>query len=512
MFHQDDGAKVEGGTTISGEIEQVPNGKTVNLGFDEVKEEIEEEEEDDDDEGEGEIRVLEAEIRVEGTVVADDGDVKTMKDHIDLDAQMSNQTVERRDLKEIAGSFWLAASVLSKKLQKWRRKKKRRSGRELDGTTVRIDKPASSSRRLRETQSEVADYGYGRRSCDTDPRFSLDTGRMSFEDPFDEPRASWDGYLIGRGAASAAAAAPPSFPRMPMMGSVVEDAPAPEVQRSDNQIPVEEPVPIGSDPPTTMPMPMPMPGGSTQTRDYYTDSSSSLHRRRLSLERSNSTRRIGTTSGESEETKWISNSKVSPATMDYFFINKIADAKDLKSNSSLDSAYRDAAAIAGKGSKKSRSRRWSKAWNIWGLIHWRGSSKDEEDDRYSRVNVAERSFSESWPELRREANGDPRGAFTFNRKLMRSNSSVSWRSSFSNGTLASIRSGVEANGHSKKRRQEIVLERNRSARFSPSHFDNGGLLRFYLTPLTSGRRNGGGPGKSRSKSSQSFAGSMRRLY
>ncbi|XXG66393.1 hypothetical protein AAC387_Pa05g3882 [Persea americana] len=496
LFHQDNGPNVERGTNISREIEQqLPNAKSVNLGFDEVKEEIEEEAEDQ----EGEIRVEETVVVVvdeEGEGEGEKGDVKTMKDHIDLDAQMNNQTVEKRDLKEIAGSFWLAASVLSKKLQKWRRKKKRRSGREFDATTA--EKPLSSSRHFRETQSEVADYGYGRRSCDTDPRFSLDACRMSFDDPFDEPRASWDGHLTGRSAAA--------LSRMSLMSSVVEDAPAP-VRRSDNQIPVEEPVSIDHPPPPTTTMP----GGTVQTREYYTDSSSSLHRRRQSLERLSSIRRAGVTSGETEETKWVSNAKVSPATMDYFFINKLADAKDSNTNSSFNSAYRGSAAMAGKGSKKSG--RWSKAWSIWGLIHWRGSGKEDEDDRYSRGNVVERSFSESWPELRREANGDPKGA-TFNRKLLRSNSSVSWRSSFSNGTVGGgVRSGgIEANEQSKKRRQEIVLERNRSARFSPSHFDNGGLLRFYLTPLTSGRRNGGASAKSRSKSSHSFAKGMPRLY
>ena len=61
-------------------------------------------------------------------------------------------------------------------------------------------------RQFKETQFEITDYGFGRRSCDIDPRFSLDAGRISLDDPrysFDEPRASWDGYLIGR-----------TFPRM----------------------------------------------------------------------------------------------------------------------------------------------------------------------------------------------------------------------------------------------------------------------------------------------------------
>lgn len=526
LFHQDDeskGAGPGGGSTICGEIEEheePPRKSSVNLGFDEVKEEIEEGEEAEADEegaegdaqameeGEGEIRVLEPEFRVSETLPIteiqeeemQEEDVKTMKDHIDLDAQSKNpitdkvSAAEKRDLKEIAGSFWLAASVFSKKLQKWRGKKKRRDG-DSAATTVRAEKPASFSRRFRETQSEVADYGYGRRSCDTDPRFSLDAGRMSFDDPrysFDEPRASWDGHLIGRAA--------PAFP--------------PLVRRSDNQIPVEEPMNSIEEDPMT-------PGGTAQTRDYYLDSSSS---RRHILERTCSSRKVVAATGETDDVKSVSNSKVSPASMDYFLINKITDPKDPNSNSnslrddcseSFESAYRDAAAIAGGGSRKGskKSRRWSKAWNIWGLIHWRGSNKedDDDDDRYSRANVVERSFSESWPELRREMNGyngDTRGAY--NRKVFRSNSSISSRNSFSNGNFGGVKSYREVNGHSKKRREEFVLERNRSARFSPSHFDNG-LLRFYLTPLTSSRRSSGS-GKSRSRSSHSFARSMLRLY
>lgn len=49
------------------------------------------------------------------------------------------------------------------------------------GAKSAMEKPIS--RQFRETQSEIADYGFGRRSCDIDPRFSLDAGRISFDDP-----------------------------------------------------------------------------------------------------------------------------------------------------------------------------------------------------------------------------------------------------------------------------------------------------------------------------------------
>ncbi|KAL0344485.1 UNVERIFIED_CONTAM: protein OCTOPUS [Sesamum radiatum] len=234
----------------------------------------------DDDDGEGgeirpvrdshlvnlrnavEVEVNSGEIVVEELVSV--SSLKPMKDHIDLDAQ---------DKKSSGGGFWAAASVFSKKWQKWRRKQKMKKQNNGDKfAALPVEKPLS--RQYRETQSEIADYGFGRRSCDTDPRFSLDAGRISFDDPrysFDEPRASWDGYLIGR-----------SFPRMAPMVSVMEDAPAVQISRSDMQIPVEEPTSNCDNEGEGVP------GGTTQTREYYSDSSS---RRRKSLDRSSSIRK-----------------------------------------------------------------------------------------------------------------------------------------------------------------------------------------------------------------------------
>ncbi|XP_061955778.1 protein OCTOPUS-like [Populus nigra] len=471
-----------------------------------IEEEEEEGEEEDDFEDDDEGIVIEPEPVQEAVLE----ELKTMKDHIDLDSQ--SKKTSGRDFKEIAGSFWSAASVFSKKLQKWRQKQKLKKQRnDCPGSaTLPVEKPIG--RQYRETQSEIADYGFGRRSCDTDPRFSLDAGRISFDDPrysFDEPRASWDGYLIGR-----------TFPRMPTMVSVVEDAPVNVVLRSDTQIPVEEPPRISMN---SINEDEAVPGGSAQTRDYYSDSSS---RRRKSLDRSNSIRKTAAAVvAEIDELKAVSNAKVTPATADYIHGPKLVvpdrDFRDSNSNSlrddcseTFDMGFRDNASLVGgngerKGAKKPR--RWSKAWNIWGFIHRRSVNKEDDDDRYSRANGVERSFSESWPELRGERNGDVRGGF--NPKILRSNSSVSWRNSHNfggGGSFSSARkSSVETNGNGRKKRDEFVLERNRSARYSPNNMENG-LLRFYLTPLRNSRRNGWG--KSKSSQAQSIARSVLRLY
>ncbi|MQL81577.1 hypothetical protein Taro_014045 [Colocasia esculenta] len=430
-------------------------------------------------------------------------ELRPMKDHIDLDSQS-----KKPPPKDMAGGFWLAASVFGEKFRKWRRKHKEKkpgAGPNADardppaGTAaavgeIRAGRLSSRSRRLyRDAQSEVAEDAFGRRSCDTDPRFSLDAGMVSFDDPrysWDEPRASWDGYLLGGGRQA--------FPRLPPMLSVIEDAPiaaAPSVQRSDGQIPVEEDAAV--------------PGGTAQTREYYSDSLS--QRRRRSLDRSSSVRRPSfEAADEPLPTKGSSNSRVSPtATANEYFFHHVSrfdrDNRDSRSNSlrddcseSFESTYRDPLKD-GEGSKKSR--RWCKAWSLWGLVHRRGNGNGA-----VAANVVERSLSESWPELRRAHSG----------KFFRSNSSVSSRNSFSYGNgnigLSSIRrNGVEMNVHSgMKRREEFVLERNRSARYSPSHAGNG-LLRFYLTPMSSSRRTKG-PVKGWHKNTHPLARSMLRLY
>ncbi|KAL8039242.1 hypothetical protein ABFX02_10G022400 [Erythranthe guttata] len=409
-------------------------------------------------------------------------DSKPMKDHIDLDTQ---------EKKPSGGGFWSAASVFSKKWNNWRQKqkiKKHNIGENL--ATLPVEKPIR--RQYRETQSEIADYGFGRRSCDTDPRFSLDVGRVSFDGPrysFDEPRASWDGHLIGR-----------SFPRMaPPMVSVLEDMPAVRVKRSDMQIPVEEP-PTNED--------EGLPGGSTQTKEYYLDSSS---RRRKSLDRSSSIRKAAASVvAEIDELKIASNAKISPTSVDYFHgANVLVDSNsnslrdDLSETFELStSGFRDSSVHEKKDAKKSR--KWS--WRIWGFIQRRsgGTKEEEEDDeKYSRVNNGvERSLSESW-------NGDVRsGGGGLSRNMFRSNSSVSWRNANQiGGSFGSVRkSNVEMSENGKKK-NGFVLEKNRSAKYSPNDLDNG-LLRFYLTPMRGSRR--GGIGKP--TNSNSIARSVLRLY
>ncbi|KAL0336785.1 UNVERIFIED_CONTAM: protein OCTOPUS-like [Sesamum calycinum] len=242
------------------------------------------------------------------------------------------------------------------------------------------------------------------------------------------------------------------------MVSVMEDAPAAHVTRSDMQIPVEEPTSNCANEGEGVP------GGTTQTREYYSDSSS---RRRKSLDRLFS---WGKSDGGERDLRDSSS-------------HSLRD--DCSETFELGSGFRDSSSsVIGNGERKEpkKSRRWS--WRIWGFIQRRngGNKDEEEEEKYSRVNGVERSLSESWQDLRREGNGDVRGGH--NRS-------------------------VEMNGHGKKKRDDFMLEKNRSARYSPNHVDNG-LLRFYLTPMRSSRR--GGLGKIKPNNSHSIARSVLRLY
>lgn len=441
-----------------------------------------------------------ADLKAEETVKMNN--LKPVKDNIDLDTQAK---------KSSGGGFWAAASVFSKKWHEWRRKqkmKKQNNGEKL--ATLSMKKWIS--RKYRETQSEIADYGFGRRSCDTDPRFSLDAGRISFDDPrysFDEPRASWDGHSIGR-----------SFPKMPSMVCVLEDAPAVPVLQSDMQIPVEGQVMMTTNCVEEFEG---VPGGSAQTQEYYLDS-----RRRKSLDRSSSIRKTAAAGvTEMDEIKAVSNSRVSHANADYFHGAKVLmgerELRDSNSNSLRDdysetielrSAFMENGSAMGNGERKElkKSRRWS--WRIWGFMQLRsGGNKDEDEDddeeRYNGVNRVDRLFSESWHELRRDGNDDTVGESTKN--VLQSNISMRWKNSNRNGNSfgSVMKSGVEMKGHGKKRRDEFVQERNWSAKYSPNHIDNG-LLRFYLTPLRSSRR--GGPGKIKSDGSHSIVRSVMRPH
>lgn len=443
------------------------------IDFDATVAEQPEEEEDEEEE----IRVsseapnVEVSNDQEDEIVEEATELKTMKEFIDLEWQSKKRggtSGGGRDFKNIAGSVWEAASMFSKKLSKWRRKKKKINKHCGDFVEVDVNR---SVRPWRETQSEIGDYAFGRRSCDTDPRLSVDAAVARYS--FDEPKASWDGYLIGGNAY------PNPNPRLltPLV-SVIEDA---------NQ---------------SRPS-MDLIGGSAQTKDYYSE----MSRRRRSFDRSNSHWK------EVDDLKLISNAKVSPATTELFYGAKllIADQnlRDTNSKSVVDdglesvkSVSKDAASVTPRVINQrgfNKLSKWHKMQNIFNfnLIQHRQSERNcGNEEKYVGENVVDHSFGESWQKLRRVANGEATGNGSVSQKLIRSYS-VSCRN---HSKVAGLFNHTETKANGLKRREEVILQHSRSARYSPNNLDNG-LLRFYLTPLRSYRRSKSGTSKLGSSSS-----------
>ncbi|XVF68922.1 hypothetical protein PTKIN_Ptkin11bG0040000 [Pterospermum kingtungense] len=435
-----------------------------------------------------------------------EAEFKTMKEFIDL---------EWVNKKASGKSLWEAASIFSKKLKKWSKKQSKRKEKK-EGLV--LEKTNNKGLR-RETQSEVGEYGFfGRRSCDTDPRLSVDIGRLSVDDSrfsFDEPRASWDDYLIGKQNSKHNEEGHVGEERL----SVVK-----EEERSS-------------------------PGGSAQTRDYYGDS---LTRRRRSFDRSASIRKMSF--GEAEEVKSsISNAKVSPETVGLFHGAKLlVTEKELRDSnwySNVESGSKDVQFVAGdgvgqKGFNLKKAKKWKNVWSIWGLMQRQKESEFGEEQRniggdigdgrleeplqkLRRVangdenrgvrgnivegtlaeslkklrrlangdecegiegNVADETLAESLLKLRKVANGDANGS-VISQKLMRSYS-VSARNSVDRSSFFGM-NVAESKVDGDKKRDNFMLQQNRSARYSPNNLDNG-LLRFYLTPLRSYRRSKSG--------------------
>ncbi|KAK4275200.1 hypothetical protein QN277_018326 [Acacia crassicarpa] len=413
-----------------------------------------------------------------GDEIDDEEETKTMKEFIDLELQGGKNA--GRDFRDIAGSFWEAASAFSKKLRKWRRKQKMKkhngsghsAGVGLAG--LKVEKP--KNRRTRETQSEVGEYGLGRRSCDTDPRLSLDAGRMSLDDSrisLDMPRASWDGYLIGK-----------ACPRLSPMISVVEDTNV-SVNVIENRVSSEEKVNLEGAGESN-------PGGSAQTKDYYSDSLSWQQRRR-SFDRSSSHRKPAIP--EVDELKLISNAKVSPATTELFYGAKLLITekelmdRGLKSSNNVladsvpgstsEDASDAAIGVNQKGLKKLPN--WRKMWNKLGIVQKKKEIKLEE---YGAGDVVNKPITDSWQKLRRVVNGQ--ASESVSQKLIRSYS-VSCRDPGRTAGLVNGLGNTENKSNVLNGRQDFMLQRNRSARYSPNSTD-AGLLRFYLTPLKGYRR------------------------
>ncbi|XP_074296524.1 protein OCTOPUS-like [Silene latifolia] len=431
---------------------------------------------------------------------------KTMKVFIDLELKSNSVSNNRKDFKEIAGSFLSAASVFSKKLRKWQKKQECSSSTrpsDCNGNGDRVDKILGElrvedlrGRRLSYTQSEVGDYGFGRRSCDTDtrggsvvlgrasidcgafgrkscdsdPRFSIDIGKGSGDESkrefVDAPRVSWDGYLVGGGGGGGGRVLS-NRGNAPVV-SVIENAMA-TVYGFDDQVLGEGKVRMSN-------------GG---------DEKDSSVRRRDGFDRCSS---VKTDVVVMSEDKGLSNAKVSPAAIGLFNGTKLLiTEKELNewrlnslkddSSESYETASKDLGSVSSSsvGKDEKKCRQWNKLRNFWGSLNRRKRDKFGDDEELTRGDG---------PRPDEMTNGNKGG-------LVRSYSTSSSRGSssvFGSSNVTTTRTDSKA--IVKRRPDDSVLERSRSGRYSPTpnNIDNG-LLQLYLTPLRSRRRNRLGKGR-----------------
>ncbi|ESQ45875.1 hypothetical protein EUTSA_v10010268mg [Eutrema salsugineum] len=380
------------------------------------------------------------------------GEHKTMKEFIDLD--WGNQIKKKKEI----------ASVLSRTLKKFSLKNRREDEK---------------------SEARFAGDVIGRRSCDVDPRFSLDGGRISFE----KPRASWDGCLIEK-----------SYHKLTPLSTVTEDAKTFPEKKSDGE---ER-----------------SPGGTVQTRNYYSDS-----RRRRSFDRSISIKRRGLL--EVDELKAISNAKVSPETLGLFHGAKLlVTEKELRDSNwysiknqkpeSVELGSKGKICVASGGKKldgvelKKPRKKWPKGWNIWGLIQRKNEIKTEQSLKLER-NAIEGSLAESLLKLRRVAKGETNGGGGVSEKLLKSYS-VSARKSCDgvisgggnivsggfeggrsscdglfHGSINSVevgRSSCDGLVNGIEGKQNHYLHQRKANVGTCAREDNS-LFRFYLTPVRS---------------------------
>ncbi|XP_009374350.2 protein OCTOPUS-like [Pyrus x bretschneideri] len=220
--------------------------------------------------------------------------------------------------------------------------------------------------------------------------------------------------------------------------------------------------------------------------------------RRRSFERPSFDR---SATAEVDELKLGSNARVSPATSELFYGAKLLITEkelmsSMGSNSKLKSAEDDERAEESSGVEivsghvcknaasestngvdvdRQKSNRRHKKWSFWGLMQRRSEKK-----------CVDEGSADSWQKLRRVANGEEANA-SVSQKLIRSYS-VSCRNQCK---MVGLLSNVNGVGAETKSNEVKTLQRNKSARYSPSNLDHG-LLRFYLTPLRSYRRSESG--------------------
>jgi len=275
-----------------------------------------------------------------------------------------------------------------------------------------------------------------------------------------------------------------------------DDTAPPPVPRSDGQIPVEEDYYYGDGDGNAAAAP----GGTAQTRDYYLDSSSSSRRRRSVDRSANSGRNSFSdavaynggeppTSRATAATNPNGNARVSPAIAaerlyHHHHYHHEAQSVLVHHQYCRDDDFSGSFGSArhprqNPASKQPPNKKGIRGWSIWGLlVHKKSSRKQQQPEGpfFSSEAAAAGVGEYPWPELR---------ARGYNGQMLRCNSSMSARSSFSGGAAAMVGgsgrrsiSGVDMrdvvrDGERRTRRDEVLLERTRSSSSSYSRSGHG---------------------------------------
>ncbi|KAL7124780.1 hypothetical protein ABFS83_14G071900 [Erythranthe nasuta] len=390
----------------------------------------------------------------------EEGEFKTMKEYIDL--EFPNKTKKSKDLKEIAGNFWGAASIFSKKLRKWREKNSKVK-KHSDNSNGKSDVGdyGNGNRKLGERHSEIVGR---RRSCDTEPRFSVDGGRISFE----EPRASWDGYMIAR-----------TIPRLAPMFSVVENGILGNVNsRFENRrLSVDGGQQMHSI----------IEDESSSGASGNSDSSSSM--RQSSSDRSSSVHSFAKKVTSSENVKLVITEK---ELKDWHLGCGVNDGLE-----SFGSVSRNTPLVESVGNSNvqaKKSVRWRKVCNVFGLKVKNGGE-----------NAIEPCIDENCEKKQTEEAVKEIGGWN----LARSSSVVGSRASCDDAIRSSYgRRSVDNVYNAFRGMEDSKLGRNQSTKYSSAGLDDG-VTPFYMTPLR-GLRNSKS-GKFKLQNSHSVAGNILQL-
>ena len=392
----------------------------------------------------------------------EEGEFKSMKEYIDL--EFGNKSKKTKDLRDIAGNIFGAASVFSKKLRIWRQKNSKIKENKNNAIVAGND-----GRKFEENHSEIM----GRRSCDIEPRFSVDGGRISFE----EPRASWDGYMIAR-----------TIPRLTPMFSVVENGILGNAGRFENhRLSVDG----------LMHSIIEDESSSGASGSGHSNSDSS---RLSSFDRSSSVRSFGKKGIRSED-----HGVSSPANVKLVITEK--ELKDWHLSSGRDDELEKLGSVSRSGGggegagnmnvSAKKSVRWRKVCTVLGFRN----RNHENVAADPSTDAAREKQAEEASEVLRDV-GDW--------KLARSSSvAASRKSCDAPGSYYARRRSVDnAVGFTLSEKGDFKLERNRSTKFPSVDLDNG-VTPFYMTPLRSMRNSKSG--KFKFQNSHSIAGNLLRL-